>query len=270
MVPPSDDHVLPRAFGREAFGAAPEVYDAVRPGYQDWVFDELATRRALGPGTVTFEIGAGTGIATRALLARGAHPLVAIEPDPRLAAFLRASCPAAVVRETPLEDCPLDGKAFDLGFCATAFHWLDEDRALAKIAAALKPGGWWAAVWHVFGDDGRYDAFHVATAPILGGLRSPSDTDRGPPFALDDAARVGALQRSGTFEAIAHRRDPWTLTLAAADVSRLYGTYSPIAARPDRVVVLAELERIAREQFGGWVTRNMTTILYVARRTACP
>src|SRR5262249_30529854 len=24
--------------------------------------------------------------------------------------------------------------------------WLDEDRALAKIAAALKPGGWWAAV----------------------------------------------------------------------------------------------------------------------------
>lgn len=270
MVPPSDDPVLPRAFGREAFGADPAVYDAARPEYPDWVFDELAARRGLGPGTVSFEIGAGTGIATRALIARGAGPLVAIEPDPRLAAFLRARCPEADVRETPFEDCVLDRAAFDLGVCATAFHWLDEDRALAKIAMALRPGGLWAAVWHVFGDDRRYDAFHVATAPILAGPRSPSESDRGPPFALDDAARIGALQRSGAFEAIAHRRENWTLTLTPGEVSRLYGTYSPIAARPDRVVVLAQLERIAREQFGGRVTRNMTTSLYVARRASAP
>lgn len=261
---------LPRAFGREAFGADPAVYDAVRPEYPDWVFDELAARGALGPGTVTFEIGPGTGIATRALLARGAGPLIAIEPDPRLAAFLAARCPAAEVRAESFEDCLLDRAAFDLGFCATALHWLDEDRALARIAAALKPGGWWAAVWHVFGDPGRHDAFHDATTAILGGPRSPSGGEAGPPYALDDAARIGALQRAGAFAAIAHRRESWTLTLTAGDVRRLYSTYSPIAARPDRAAVLAALERIALEQFGGRVTRNMTTSLYVARRGEAP
>lgn len=257
---------LPRAFGREAFGADPATYDSVRPAYPGWVFDALVERGALRPGAVTFEIGAGTGIATRALLAHGAGPLTAIEPDARLAAFLRARCPAARVRVAAFEDCPLDPAAFDLGFCATAFHWLDEDRALAKIAAALRPGGWWAAVWHVFGDDRQYDAFHEATAAILGGPRSPSGAGAGPPFALDDAARLAALQRAGAFEAIAHRRETWTLTLTAEEVPRLYSTYSPIAARPDRTAVLAELQRIAIEQFGGRVTRNMTTSLYVARR----
>jgi SAM-dependent methyltransferase len=261
---------LPRAFGREAFGDDPAAYDAIRPGYPDWVFDELAARGALGPGTVTFEIGPGTGIATRVLLARGAGPLVAIEADPRLAAFLRARCPAVDVREQPFEDCPLDRAAFDLGFCATAFHWLDEDRALARIAAALRPGGWWAAVWHVFGDPGRYDAFHDATAAILRGPRTPSEGEAGLPFALDDAARIGALQRAGAFAAIAHRRESWTLTLTADQVPRIYSTFSQIAARPDRAAVLAELERIAIEQFDGRVTRNMTTSLYVARRGEPP
>jgi SAM-dependent methyltransferase len=261
---------LPRAFGREAFGADPAAYDAVRPAYPAWVFDELVARGALGPGTVSFEIGAGTGIATCALLARGASPLLAIEPDPRLAAFLRARCPAADVREASFEDCPLDRAAFELGFCATAFHWLDEDLALAKIAAALKPGGWWAVVWHVFGDHGRYDAFHEATAAILDGPRSPSGSEGGPLFALDDAARIGALRRAGAFAAIAHRREPWTLTLTADEVPRLYGTYSEIVARPDRAAVLAELERIAIEQFGGRVTRNMITSLYVAQRVEPP
>lgn len=262
----TDGSDLPRSFGRAAFGADPATYDSVRPAYPDWVFDELVERGALRPGTVTFEIGAGTGIATRALLTRGAHPLTAIEPDPRLAAFLRSGCPAAHVRVAAFEDCPLDHAAFDLGFCATAFHWLEEDRALAKIAGALKPGGWWAAVWHVFGDDSQHDAFHEATAAILGGPRSPSRTGTGPSFALDGAARIGALQRARTFEAIAHRRETWTLTLTADEVPRLYSTYSPIAARPDRAAVLAELQRIAVEQFGGQVTRNMTTSLYVARR----
>jgi hypothetical protein len=42
------DDELPRAFGREAFGADPAAYDAVRPGYPAWVFDELVARGVLG------------------------------------------------------------------------------------------------------------------------------------------------------------------------------------------------------------------------------
>jgi hypothetical protein len=48
----------------------------------------------------------------------------------------------------------------------------------------------------------------------------------------------------------------------------LYGTYSNVNVRPDRDAVLAELGRIARDEFGGRIIRNMTTSLYVARRAA--
>ena len=46
----------------------------------------------------------------------------------------------------------------------------------------------------------------------------------------------------------------------------LYATYSNVTARADRAQVLAELHRIAIDQFGGRVVRNMTTALYTARR----
>jgi hypothetical protein len=49
-------------------------------------------------------------------------------------------------------------------------------------------------------------------------------------------------------------------------VAALYGTYSNINVRPDREAVLAELRRIAGDEFAGRVTRNMITSLYVARR----
>lgn len=39
-----------------------------------------------------------------------------------------------------------------------------------------------------------------------------------------------------------------------------------MAVRPDRDAVLKEVGRIAREEFGGRVERNMTTSLFMARR----
>lgn len=46
----------------------------------------------------------------------------------------------------------------------------------------------------------------------------------------------------------------------------LYATYSNVNARSDRDAVLAELGRVARNDFGNRVIRNMITSLYIARR----
>ncbi len=215
-----------------------------------------------------FEIGAGTGKATRRLLELGARPLVAIEPDARSAAYLRAANPDAALEVViaPIEQAVLDQGAFELGVCATAFHWLDEPAALKTIACLLRPGGWWAAWWNVFGDD-RPDPFHEATKTLLGTLRSPSAGTRGIPFALDTAARIEAMRRSGAFDQIEHRSGAWSVELDPEQIAGLYATFSDLNARADRQAVLAELERIAREEFHGRVTRNMTTILYLARLT---
>jgi SAM-dependent methyltransferase len=163
-------------FGRVAFGDDPGGYHVTRPGYPEWVFEILCERCRLAHGTATFEIGAGTGTATRRLLELGASPLLAIEPDSRLATFLRETIrdKALSVSVSAFEDAALEKASFDLGVSATAFHWLDEDMALMKVAELLRPGGWWAMVWNVFGDNSRPDPFHDATKALLDGPSSPS------------------------------------------------------------------------------------------------
>jgi SAM-dependent methyltransferase len=258
-----------RAFGRRAFGDDAANYDAARPAYPDWVWQTLRERCGLAPGCRAFEIGAGTGIATRELLAAGAA-VSAVEPDPRLADYLRASAPTAEVVQAPFETAELPPGAFDLGLAATSFHWLKELAALNRVAALLKSGGWWAGVWNVFGDPAREDAFHEATDALLNqGPKSPSNGGRGGvPWALQVGGRRSAFGRCGQFGAVQVERRDWELVLDPDAVVRLYATYSDMTARPpeERRQVLAALRRIAAEQFGGRVVRNMVTILYTAQR----
>ena len=265
---------LAKAFGREAFGHDPANYDASRPAYPDWVFETLGERCGLGPGCAAFEVGAGTGIATRRLLAAGADPVFAIEPDARLAEFLRASTAARALRvvTAPFETADLASGSFDLGLAATSFHWIDELAGLTKAAVLLRPGGWWAMVWNVFGDDDRRDPFHEATDALLNaGPKSPSQGAQGTANALHVNDWMSAFGRCGAFEDVAHHRESWELVLGADQVVALYATYSNIAAYPpdERREVLAELRRIAQAPpFSGRVVRNMITVLYTAQRRA--
>jgi hypothetical protein len=77
---------------------------------------------------------------------------------------------------------------------------------------------------------------------------------------------VAALERTHAFDIVDHRTSAWSLVLDAEQTAALYATYSNINIRPDREAVLAELHRVARDEFYGRVTRNMVTSLYVARR----
>ena len=265
------DRRLARSFGRKAFGEDPANYDAARPDYPDWVFETLRERCGLGPACATFEVGAGTGKATRALLAAGADPLVAIEPDARLAAFLRSSAasPALQVVNAPFESAALPRADFDLGLAATSFHWIEALAGLNRVAALLRPGGWWAMVWNVFGDATRPDPFHDATDALLNdGPKSPSQSAKGASNALSVNDWMSAFGRSGAFEDIDARVEAWELVIDPDQVVALYSTYSNIVAYPpdERQQVLAELRRIADQEFGARVVRNMVTVLYTARR----
>jgi SAM-dependent methyltransferase len=261
---------IAREEGRRLFGADPAAYDAARPGHAERVYEVLVERCGLGPGTRVLEIGPGTGQATRRLLDLGANPLVAVEPDAALAAFLRESFGARVdVRETTLEDAELEPGGYDLAAAASSFHWVEEDVGVERIFAALRPGGWLAIWWTMFGEHGKPDAFIEATTPLLEGLeRSPTAGREGRgPHALDREARVGALEAAG-YEAIEHELVRWETSWDADGIRGLYGTFSPIARleMPRRTEVLDEIARIARDDFGGRVGRTLLTSLYTARR----
>ena len=87
------------------------------------------------------------------------------------------------------------------------------------------------------------------------------------PYGLDSEARLREFE-----EASFHCEPPamfeWTLTLDPTAVRRLYATYSNVVAleAEKRERLLDALEDLARTDFGGVVTRNMTTSVFIARR----
>jgi SAM-dependent methyltransferase len=262
---------LDKSVGRRFFGSAPETYDAVRPGHAGEVYEILPERCDLRAGSKVLEVGPGTGQATRRLLELGADSLVAIEPDPALADYLRAALGDRVeVRVTALEDAELEPGAFDLAAAASSFHWVEEDVGLAKLVAALRPGGWIALWWTMFGDQTRPDPFRHAVDPLFEdiphGPSAPTQEGR-PSFALDAEHRLAALTHAG-FEELGHDLVRWTRAWGTEGIRGLYSTFSPISALgPERrTQFLDSVARIAELEFGGRVETPLVTSLYTARK----
>jgi SAM-dependent methyltransferase len=263
-----------RIEGRRAFGLDPIGYDRSRPEYPPEIYQLLEERCGLRLGARVLEIGPGTGLATKRLLDLGADPLVVVEPDERLANYLKIALgkisKRIEIRVASFEDVTLPNKAFDLGVAATAFHWLDQKASLQKIAQVLRPGGWWAMWWTVFGDPSSSDNFYEAVAHLFQGLdRSPSSgSTQGPPFALEVDARIADLRSTGKFEKIENQMFRTSEVFQTAKLLELYGTFSEISRLGpiERNRLLEKLAEIADKQFNGRVEKPIVTSIYLAKR----
>jgi SAM-dependent methyltransferase len=211
------------------------------------------------------EIGPGTGQATLRLLELGADPLVAIEPDRQLADYLSSiSYGRPKVMVVTLEDAELPDASFDLAVAASSFHWVDPAQGLGSVLCALRPGGWWAMWWTLFGDSTRPDPFRDAIASVVGGLpASPA----GSGLSRDPETGLRALADAG-FESCEHEIVRWSHEWDVAGIRALFATFSPIARLEEsqRKAILDEIARIAENDFDGRVVKPVHTLLYTAQR----
>jgi ubiquinone/menaquinone biosynthesis C-methylase UbiE len=206
---------------------------------------------------------------------------VAVEPDERLAGYLvqrvRAEGGSVDVRVGAFEEVELPAASFDLVVSATAFHWLDQPVALAKVGRVLRPGGWLANWWTQFGDSFGLDAFHEATKHVMLPLGKPAANPDGRPsgasglalpFPLDAEARLADLRTAGVFDEIDHEIIPWLARFDTGQVRALYATFPNVSGLPEprRTEVLDTLATIAEREFGGMVERTFYTAIYTARR----
>src|SRR5437870_5484537 len=128
---------------RATFDDVALLYDQVRPGYQEALFEDVVVLSGIPPGGRILEIGCGTGQATLPFARRG-YRILAVELGANLAAVARAKLaayPAVQVHIGTFEEWPVEERAFDLAIAATAFHWIDPAVRCRKTAAALRPGG---------------------------------------------------------------------------------------------------------------------------------
>jgi ubiquinone/menaquinone biosynthesis C-methylase UbiE len=96
------------------------------------------------------DIGAGTGIWTRMLAARGLHSIVAVEPndDMRGQGIETSRGTDIVWHKGSAEATGLPDGSADLVSMASSFHWADFDKACDEFHRILRPGGVFVALWN--------------------------------------------------------------------------------------------------------------------------
>ena len=138
------------------FSGKAEVYAKGRPEYPMTAISFLS-RNGFQSGKKIADIGAGTGLFSKALLKTGAE-VFAIEPDDdmRAKAFHDLSCfPLFHAIDGSAEKIPLPDQSVDFITAAQAFHWFDKSVFKRECLRVLKPHGRVALIWNVeiFGSD---------------------------------------------------------------------------------------------------------------------
>ena len=125
-------------------------YVKFRPSYPDAVFDALVTRLGADLPRVAADVGSGTGIFSRGLLARG-FEVYAVEPNPEM----RAEAARALAAEPRFhsgsgraEATELPDASVALVVAAQAFHWFDAGRCRSEWRRVLLPRGLVGLVWN--------------------------------------------------------------------------------------------------------------------------
>ncbi|HXN32780.1 MAG TPA: class I SAM-dependent methyltransferase [Polyangiaceae bacterium] len=134
----------------QRFSDRVDDYVRYRPSYPAALMGRLAVLGRLEVGRVVADVGSGTGILTRLLLAKGAR-VIGIEPNSAMrAAAERAFSGEARFesKDTRAEATGLADASVDMITAAQSFHWFDPVAARAEFARILKPGRPVALIWN--------------------------------------------------------------------------------------------------------------------------
>jgi SAM-dependent methyltransferase len=125
----------------------PDDYEAARPSYPPdavaWLVEHLRIER----GRTVVDLAAGTGKLTRLLAPVGAN-LIAAEPVAGMRTTFREVLPNIPMLATTAEQLAFRDASLDAVTVAQAFHWFDEDRAIAELARAVRVGGRVGLIWN--------------------------------------------------------------------------------------------------------------------------
>jgi SAM-dependent methyltransferase len=240
-----------------SFGAVAADYDRVRPSPAPEALDWLLPERR----DLVIDVGAGTGIFSRALASRGAH-VVAVEPDDRMRAVLRENSVGIEAMSASGEAIPLPDARADGVFFSSAWHWMDPDKAIPEVARVLRDGGRFGVIWTSRDHESgwlRAEEWFRDAAPNGDALRGET------PPAGRRRRREDSLPTGGAFTNIETRTFRYTRPMKPADFVDWLTTYSRVitAAADARERGRALATAALAEEFPG------ATVIDVPMRSRC-
>jgi SAM-dependent methyltransferase len=235
-----------------SFGKIATAYAHHRPSYPEAAVGWLLE----GAGPRVIDLGAGTGLLTRLLVARGLD-VAAVEPSAGMRSEFVACLPGVEVLDGAAERIPLPDASVDAVVVAQAWHWADPTIAGPEVARVLRPGGRLGLVWNI--RDERVPWVAALGRIMHRGPEREMESDRptvGPPFAPIERFDV-----------------PWVDRITPDGLVELVGTRSYIltATERRRRQVLAEVRELLASdpELAG---RDLIDLPYVTRcsRTGVP
>ncbi len=243
---------------KRAFDHCAGDYARYRPSYPDALFDELI---GVGGGLAA-DVGAGTGIFTRGLLARGWR-VVAIEPSTTMLGEMRVGDGLHRVAATAERTGLSDGSA-DLVTCAQSFHWFNPPFAFAEFGRIIKPGGRLLLTWN--NRDASRSGF-VAAFEALVATFNPSYRRE---YRQQDWA--GKLAKAGGFTPAEHYVYQHVWRIADEDFvgfTRSVSYIRNVLSREDRPRFEEALRALMAEHVaGGMLAIPLRTDAWIATRLA--
>jgi SAM-dependent methyltransferase len=263
---PSDEKREPL---RRTFESTAELYDAARPDYPEELFDDLVELAHLEAGDRLLEIGCGTGMATRALLAHG-FSVVGVELGRALAERARENLVGfpVEIHVEPFETWEGEPESFALVYAATAWHWVEPELRFRKAHALLRPGGhlaFWTAL-HAFPEG--FDPFFTEIQEVYDTIGESYGEAWPPPPPEEMPDASGEIEASGLFEDVQVRRYVWEGRYDADAYIALLETFSGHISMEvaKREHLYGEIRKRIRRRRDKQVRRHWYALLHVARR----
>jgi ubiquinone/menaquinone biosynthesis C-methylase UbiE len=263
---------MPPSLDASPFAGTARYYDRFRAPYAPAAFDFIVETCDLGGGARALDLGCGPGrIAIP--LSYSVAEVLAVDPDADMIAEgrrLAASRGRENIRWLPsrAEDVPLGEGPFQVATIGQAFHWMDRDEVLAKLAILIADGGALALV-----DPGRrrpQESWEPLAGEIVAKFLGPRTPHPG--SNPREPENEPALRRSEYFREFTAHEFPSTIS---RDISSIIGCIYSISssARPlfgDTAEAFeAELsEALLRLEPAGVFTERLETEVVIAPKRA--
>jgi len=182
---------------------------------------------------VAADVGAGTGIAARALADRGVR-VIAIEPN----AGMRSEAephPRVEWREGTAEATGLESTSVHLVLCAQSFHWFRPQPALAEFHRVLRPGGRLVILWN------RRDRGDPATLEFIEAIHAVNGEHPAERWSFDPGVIAGAGFDAPRLESFEHAQE--------LDLAGLLGRARSASYVPKEGALGERLTRLLEELF---------------------